>query len=136
MRFEVEGLVRGKGRPRFVRTGGNAYTPRLSEHYENWIRWNAAAAIRGQPPLSGPLSIKVEAELSVPQSWSPKKRKAALSGELRPEVRPDFDNIAKIVADALSGICYWDDKQICTAVFVKRYAEEPRLVVEINEIGP
>ena len=39
-------------------------------------------------------------------------REFKLSGKMRPTMKPDNDNIAKSVLDALNGLAYVDDKQI------------------------
>ena len=49
-----------------------------------------------------------------------------LSGFIRPTVKPDWDNIGKLVADALNGIAYDDDKCIVDAQVRKFYSDQPR----------
>ena len=58
---------------------------------------------------------------------------AALNGELKPTVKPDLDNIAKIVADALNGLAYRDDSCIVDLVVRKRYGVEARVEVKIHD---
>jgi Holliday junction resolvase RusA-like endonuclease len=40
----------------------------------------------------------------------------------------------KIVLDALKGICYEDDDQICNVIFSKKYGEISKIAVAIREI--
>ena len=48
----------------------------------------------------------------------------------------DADNIAKVVLDAINGICYKDDKQIVTLLVTKKYTQEqPRVEVNIKDIS-
>jgi Holliday junction resolvase RusA-like endonuclease len=49
-----------------------------------------------------------------------------------PEPKPDFDNIAKLVSDALNGIAYKDDSQICYGVVQKRWADVAETVVTVT----
>ena len=51
------------------------------------------------------------------------------SGEIRPTVKPDFDNIGKLIADALNGVAYDDDKCIVDAQVRKFYSDNPRTEV-------
>lgn len=48
--------------------------------------------------------------------------------------KPDIDNIAKVVCDALNGVAYKDDKQIVSLKLAKRYGSLPMVVIDINEI--
>ena len=46
-------------------------------------------------------------------------------GEIRPTVKPDWDNIGKIISDALNGIAYKDDAQVVSCTVEKRYSNTP-----------
>ena len=136
---ELPGEPIGKGRPRFrpvtTKTGRsfvNAYTPAKTRSYERALAITAKTAMRGQRPLSGPLAVTVTAFMTIPASWSAKKRDAALAGAVRPG-RPDVDNIFKGAADALNGIVFDDDSQIVDARIMKVYAESPLLRIEVRE---
>lgn len=50
-----------------------------------------------------------------------------------PTAKPDLDNCVKLIFDALNGIAWVDDKQVCTLTCGKRWADErgARTVVEI-----
>jgi Holliday junction resolvase RusA-like endonuclease len=67
----------------------------------------------------------------VPQSWSAKKRAAALAGAIRPAKRPDLDNIAKML-DALNEVVWRDDAQVVSGLIEKLYSDRPRLRVEVG----
>lgn len=55
-------------------------------------------------------------------------------GKYRPVTRPDVDNYAKGVLDALSGIVYTDDNIIVDLHVSKHYSDEPRIEFEIEVI--
>jgi len=57
-----------------------------------------------------------------------------LEDEIYPTIKPDTDNIAKIILDSLNGIAYKDDKQVIRLSVEKRYAEEPSVSVWISEV--
>lgn len=54
-----------------------------------------------------------------------------ISGALLPTKKPDLDNVAKIVCDALNGVAYKDDAQIVDLKVHKYFSETPEVVVVI-----
>lgn len=136
IRIELAGIPVGKARPRFsVRSGfAVAYTPQKSRTYDENLEAAAARVMGGRAPLEGALAVHVFAVFPIPTSWPRKKQLKALSGEIRPCVKPDGDNILKQL-DALNGIVFVDDKNIVDARVTKKYGERPRLVVVVSPIG-
>jgi Holliday junction resolvase RusA-like endonuclease len=131
--IELAGEPRGKGRPRFARRTGHAYTPQKTASYEAMLRHEAALAMADRPPFEGALSVRVRAFFQVPQSWSAKKRAAALAGTIRPTKRPDWENVAKML-DAFNGVVWRDDSQIVSGLIEKHYSDRRRLRVEISTL--
>lgn len=72
--------------------------------------------------------------VEIPQSKSKKQKEKMLTGEIKPVVKPDVDNVAKSILDALNGIIYLDDKQIIELDIKKIYAETSWTEVKIEEI--
>jgi Holliday junction resolvase RusA-like endonuclease len=137
MFFEVPGTPRGKQRPRVVRQNGRtiSFTPDQTVQYENLVRWCYKTTENSKRfPDDMPLKVIINAYYEIPKSASKKKRAQMLDGELRPTKKPDADNIAKIICDALNGIAYRDDAQVVTCIIQKWYSEEPSVSVEIEEI--
>lgn len=134
--FTVPGL-HGKDRPRITRTG-HAYTPEATKAYEERIRWAWRGATQGKlPPLEGPVAVTLKAYHPIPQSTPKAKRARMLSGELRPVVKPDVDNVVKIALDALNGLAYIDDKQVVALAAEKHYTEGgAALAIRVEEVGP
>lgn len=137
MQFIVAGKPQSKLRARTVRnkyTGKvNSYTPEKTVNYENLIRWSYTAA-GGQYFGEKTLKVVVQAFYPIPKGFSKAKRERALQGILRPETKPDCDNIVKGILDALNGVAYYDDKQVVSVSCDKYYAERGHIVVNINEI--
>jgi Holliday junction resolvase RusA-like endonuclease len=100
--IELPGEPRGKGRPRFVRRTGHAFTPQKTAS-EACLRHEAALAMADRPPFEGALRVRVAAYFGVPASWSTKKQIAAIAGAIRPAKRPDLDNIVKMFDALTSG---------------------------------
>ena len=111
--FDVYGKVRGKGRPRFTR-GGRPYTPKATRDYERAIR-DAFENAPGRPrePFSGPIAVSIMTYRQLPNS-TPK------SVSREPDThKPDADNVAKVVLDALNGVAWLDDAQVTSLTVVK-----------------
>lgn len=135
--FTVPGKPQGKARPRVVRQGGvtRSFTPEKTVLYENWIRTcYQQAAGEYRFPDDAPLELVVTAAFPVPKSFSRRKREGCLSGLIRPTGKPDCDNIAKSVADALNGVAYRDDSRVCKLTVMKKYGEAEGLKVVVREI--
>ena len=49
-------------------------------------------------------------------------------------MRPDIDNLVKIVLDGLNGVAFMDDKQVIELYAIKRYSIEPRTEIMVEEI--
>ncbi len=142
IRFVVPGLPKSKlrARHRVVNTKDgrqfvSTYTPPATRTEEGVIRMVAAEAMAGRAPLAGPLELKFAIWLPIPQSWSNKKRAAALAGAILPTTKPDWDNGGKIT-DSLNGIVWNDDSQVTDAHVWKRYSDRPRVVIEIRTAAP
>lgn len=88
-----------------------------------------AEAMRGRPPLTGPLELVVAAFWPYPKSISEKKRRAY--GAQFFTSRPDGDNVAKLLGDALNNIVWRDDAQIVTLQVTKRYGVIPQTVIRV-----
>jgi len=46
--------------------------------------------------------------------------------------RPDIDNYIKLVLDALNGVFYKDDSQVCVVNALKAYSSYPKTIVRIK----
>jgi Holliday junction resolvase RusA-like endonuclease len=131
--IRLDGPPRGKGRPRFGRRGSfvAVWTDKKTVAYEDMLKTAGAEAMRAMAPRLGALSVRIEAEMPIPASWSQKKRQAALAGDLSPIGKPDFDNLAKCVGDALNKIVWKDDSQIIVCAFRKFYSVTPGLMISV-----
>ena len=120
--------------PKYGKQFATIYTPAETRKYQAALALAAKVAMKGQKPLGGPLKLTVTAFMSVPRSWSNKKRDAALAGTVLPTGRPDVDNFIKQI-DALKEIVWHDDAQVVDGRVIKLYDEHPRLRIEVAPIG-
>jgi len=128
----IQGAPQGKGRPRFGM--GRVYTPVETRNYETGVALLARAEMRGRKLFDGPLHIDLRAVFAIPKTWSREKRAQAIRGEIRPTVKPDADNIIKIIKDGLNGIAYRDDAQVVSINASKVYGSEPFVVATIKPV--
>jgi Holliday junction resolvase RusA-like endonuclease len=139
--IELDGVPQGKGRlrHRVVRSRANpmgyasGYTPSRTRRYEEQLAAQAARVMGNRSPMAGPVHVQVCAYIPVPKGWSKGKRAVALSGEIRPIVKPDWDNYAK-VCDALNRVVWIDDKQVIVGRVEKFYSDRPRLRIVVTEL--
>lgn len=60
--------------------------------------------------------------------------KKTLQGHCNYDKKPDCDNLAKSVLDALNGIAYNDDSQITSLHVVKEYGTQPKVILQLKEL--
>ena len=134
--FTVPGQPIGKGRPRIGKVGQHArmFTPAKTVNYEGLIAHSAQAAMHGAPLVEGPVSVALSIDCQIPASWSGKKQRMALAGEVMPTTKPDADNVAKILCDAINGVVWKDDVQVVELTLKKRYSVVPGVAVRIVEL--
>lgn len=127
--FVIPGAPRGKGRPRFARVGGGVrtYTDAKTAAYENLIRLAYRSAHTGESLLSQPVRVVILAVFPIPVSWPRAKREAAKWHT----AKPDGDNVFKVIADALNGLCWTDDSLVVDHRVIKQYGPEPRAIVTV-----
>lgn len=136
IRFTVPGTPVGKGRPKFARRGAfvTAYTPEKTASYENLVKVKAEEAMTGIPVFAGPVEVWIDLIVAPPASWSQKKQRAAVDGQVMPTTKPDIDNVLKGIMDACNEIVWKDDKQACDVTVRKRYGVIPRALVQVRGI--
>ena len=138
VKFIILGEPNGKGRPKFDTRGPyvRAVTPKKTADYEALVKMEYQAQCDGfMFSRDAALGMLVTAYKPIPKSTSKKKRVLMLGDIIRPTKKPDWDNVGKIVCDALNKIAFCDDTQIVDGRVIKRYAEQPRVEVEIWQLG-
>lgn len=130
--FIVEGKPTGKGRPRMNRRTGKAYTPEATKREENRIRRIYYKNVNHY--FEGYVKMTIIAYYPIAKSNTKKIKEQKLKNIIRPNTKPDIDNIIKLVADSLNGLCYKDDTQIVELEAKKYYSNNPRVEVFIEDI--
>lgn len=134
--FQLPGHPKGKGRPRAARRGNfvTLYTPAETRSYEGMIRLAAERAMRGRLPIEGPVIMMMAAVFDVPKGYSKKRRAVAIESGEFPTKKPDLDNIAKVVVDAMNGVVFKDDCQIVSTRYSKVYGLAPMVAVTVTPL--
>ena len=130
--FTIYGQPVAKGRPKF---SGHVYTPPKTKEYEENVKALFLSNF-GMLPFNkdAKLCVEIYAWYQIPKS-KPKQVKENMRLEIiRPTVKPDLDNVIKIIMDALNGVAYPDDKQVVEIHAIKRYSDDPCVTVMIEEI--
>lgn len=121
-----------KGRPRVTKRG-ITYTPEKTVFYENLVKTCYMEQVNQR--LNGALEANVNAYFKIPKSASKKKGTDMSAGLIRPVKRPDLDNIVKAIFDSLNNIAFDDDSQVVELTVAKKYSDNPRVEVNLKEIG-
>lgn len=136
-RFVVQGDPVGKARPRFTAARGyaKAYTPKNTEDYEKKVKSSYLRVFADAEPFKYEVTVDIKAYFHIPPSYSKKKKRMIMEGNMHPAKKPDNDNILKIIQDALNGIAYTDDKIIVASREQKLYTRGPEGYVVITISG-
>lgn len=136
IQFVVPGNPVGKGRAKAARRGKfiTMYTPEKTANYEGLVAHSAQVAMNGRPLISGPIAVELDIRISIPASWSGKRKGMAQRGEIAATKKPDIDNVEKAIFDGLNGVVWKDDVQAVHVSKRKRYAETPGVVVIVREL--
>lgn len=123
-----------KGRPRFVKRGKfvQTYTPKKTLDYETIIKKEFIKQCEGEynSEYTGAIDVRITFFFAPPKSIS-KKKKEQLIGT--PHLKkPDTDNLAKAILDALNGTAWKDDSQIFLLTIEKQYNENNQVFIKIN----
>jgi len=136
--FRVNGTPKGQPRPRaFARKMGQKFVARVYDDgsVEGWKGCIALAARPHIPttPITGPVKLELAIYLHRPQRFC---RKCDVPHPIPAECKPDADNAAKAVMDALTVLGFWkDDAQVVDANVYKWYSakgENPGAVVKLT----
>lgn len=124
--IRANGMPKGQPRPRAFSRGGRAavYDPGTAEGWKGDVA-RACAELEGEG-IHAPLSVTLTFYLPRP------KGHYRANGQLKPSSpvfmhasKPDADNLAKAVLDALTNIRAWlDDDQVCELT-IRKYWEQP-----------
>ena len=113
-------------RPRVTKRG--TY---YAKEYESFKK--SFPLLLGKPnKLNGALSVIIALTIPVPKSIT-KKEKLSRLGNYH-TMKPDADNYAKAILDAMNGIYYEDDAQVAMLSISKKWGVEGEIQIVVREI--
>ena len=132
----LEIIIPGNPTPwgRAGKAGKHHYTKPAMAASQRLIAWNTIQQV-GQRSLAGPLAVSLVFGMAIPASWSQKRTQAALDGTTLPTGRPDVDNLAKQVLDALNGVLWLDDAQVVDLHERKIYSANPSTLIQVRTLA-
>lgn len=133
LRFDIE--PRAKQSYRTTKTGVS-YQPKSVTNYAKAISLMARQQLaESHKLLDGEIRVQIEFRFALPKS-APRHDQLAISKGhiLHKTTKPDLDNLAKAVLDALNGIVWVDDARICSLILTKSYSKEPCVLLSAYNI--
>jgi Holliday junction resolvase RusA-like endonuclease len=138
IKFIVIGEPFGKKRPRARVIGGHAaiHNDPANERYELKVI-NAFQQVYPDNeypifPKGAYVGAVIKATYTIPKAYSKKQTMMAKLGLVKPTKKPDLDNIAKTILDALNGFVYHDDAQVVSLKIEKVYGDNANVAIEFN----
>lgn len=125
-----------QGRPRFNSYTKTAHDPAKSRKYKEVVKYYAMQH-KPKELLNSALAVEIDIFKIPPKSISKvKKNHTELKNEtLTPITKPDVDNYAKGIKDALNGVIWTDDSKVVDLRVRKFYSLNPRAEVRIKELN-
>ncbi len=81
-----------------------------------------------------PIAVHLTFVFAPPKSYTKRKLKAIQDGVLRYQKKPDLDNLAKGILDALNQTVYKDDSQIVELNVKKQYGDTDHVLIAIDKL--
>lgn len=114
------GIPKGQPRPKAYARGNRAgvYDPGTANE------WKAAVAAAFKPhhglSLACPVSVRISLYLPRPKSHFRANGALTKSAPIHHTAKPDLDNAAKAILDAMTDFQFWKDDSICTRLSIRK----------------
>lgn len=122
--FEVPG--KPNAWQRAVPLKGRAFTPKSMRAAKRAVAMCGQLAMRGRPLLEGPVRLDIAAVYPHPKRGPQRYWRSAV---------PDVDNLAKLIADALEGVVYANDRTVCRGLTDKIYGPRACTLVRVTPLA-
>ncbi len=128
IQFFIPGTPKGQPRPKAFSRGGHAgvYDPQTAGEWKQNVRDAAKKCGKSITELI-PISLYLDFRISRPKGHYGSGKKASTLKSSAPDWhtgKPDADNLAKAVMDALNDCGFWpDDSLVCDLRVCKRYTD-------------
>ena len=115
----------------------HSFTPPKTRNFQALARLSFMGAYPDFIPMTGPIQMRLEIYMPIPSSMKKAERIIAEENELVVYhiKKPDGKNIRWGVEDALEGVAFVNDSQVCMYSDVKTYSSRPRVEITIQQLG-
>ncbi len=128
--FELHGSPIPQKQTQFSRNG-HAYDP--SSKNKAQMQWQMQP-YAPKEPLNGPIQVDLTFYFVPPKSTSGIRRRQMINHVIHHTKKPDADNCAYLVTNAMKKIFYTDDSQIIDLHIHKRYSDVAKTVIKVIPI--
>lgn len=109
--------------------GGRHFIPKKQRDYMDYVRTVASRV----NPMDGAVALTVFFAMPRPKYHYNKRGEVLSKYAYTPcSVKPDIDNLYKLLVDSLNGIAYRDDAQIVQVTMTKYYDIDGRTIVIVR----
>ena len=138
IKFTIPGKPKALKRHRSSSKGW-MYDPSAKDKKDIWLQ---IAQHRPEKPLAGNIYLRTQFYMPYPKNWF--KQKAGKPTDILKDkykniilhsIKPDLDNLIKMIADIIQPQMIFDDSQIYWISAVKVYDKKPRTEVTIEEVS-
>jgi Holliday junction resolvase RusA-like endonuclease len=131
--FEIHGPPIAQKQTRFTCPcgKGRCYDPSAKDKAQ--MQWQIKP-FAPEVPLTGPIELTIAFFIPIPKGVSKAVREQMINRVILPDKKPDEDNLAYLVTNALKEIVYDDDKRVCAKHVYKFYGLEPKTVIRVRPI--
>lgn len=139
-KFFVAGVPAPGGSKKAFIVNGRAHVTddcKRNAPWRNSVSMFAASAHQGDP-FSGPICLDVEFVMPRIKAHFKTGKHAGMlkpGAPSRHTVKPDATKLLRALEDALTGICWRDDAQVCVQRVTKRYGDRVGARVEVTCLG-
>jgi len=101
-----------------VMGGSHRYNDKRYTEYKDVLGYFALKAMAGRPPLTGAIKLSVDV-------YKPKPK------DITSRNWGDLDNHLKAIMDALTGIAFEDDRQVCE-IHARKFFGQPEVIIYLE----
>lgn len=139
IQFTVPGDPKPQPRPRAFAINGSVrvYDPHTAEVWKSAIA-DAARPHCPREPWRGPVDVILSFQFQRPKTHFRSGKHADLLRDDAPDwhtKRPDCDNLAKSVLDALTLLGFWKDDSQVASLDVRKHYGEPGVVITVSNMA-
>lgn len=131
--LDIFGDPVAKKRARTFNNHGKIVTWDSQDKLKEGYKWQIRSQYR-EEPIRSPVALDIIFMMPIPKSTSKVKQRAMLNGTYHHIVKPDVDNLQKMIMDVLNKIVIHDDSQVVEVHAKKIYSSKPGTHVRVIPI--